>query len=112
MTSTTLLPFQPDAMAPARLAAVSYLARYTGQTHSLYTYQLRRWFTWCETNTLEPLVGIHGRTSSCTSVVLTEALERLFYDDLDASCHARHVDWAATSNLVRDRLWCVVVVVE
>jgi hypothetical protein len=31
--------------------------------------------------------------------VLTEALERLFYDDLDASCHARHVDWAATSNL-------------
>ena len=44
--------------------------------------------------------------------VLTEALERLFYDDLDASCHARHVDWAATSNLARDRLWCVVVMVE
>jgi len=27
MTSTTLLPFQPDAMTPAQLAAVSYLAR-------------------------------------------------------------------------------------
>jgi hypothetical protein len=30
MTSTILLPFQPDAMTPAQLAAVSYLARYTG----------------------------------------------------------------------------------
>jgi len=43
---------------------------------------------------------------------LTEALERLFYHDLDASCHARHVDEAATSNLARDRLWCVVAMVE
>lgn len=30
MTSTTLLPFQPDAMTPDQLTAVSYLARYTG----------------------------------------------------------------------------------
>ncbi len=58
MTSTTLLPFQPDAMTPAQLAAVSYLARYTGHTHTLYAYQLRRWFTWCESNDLDPLVGI------------------------------------------------------
>ncbi|WP_152185157.1 tyrosine-type recombinase/integrase [Segeticoccus rhizosphaerae] len=58
MTSTTLLPFQPDAMTPAQLAAVSYLARYTGHTHTLYAYQLRRWFTWCETSGLDPLVGI------------------------------------------------------
>ena len=29
MTSTTLLPFQLDAMTPAQLAAVSYLARLT-----------------------------------------------------------------------------------
>jgi integrase/recombinase XerD len=58
MTRTTLLRFQPDALTPAQLAAVSHLARYTGQTHSLYTYQLRRWFAWCGTNTLEPLVGI------------------------------------------------------
>jgi hypothetical protein len=27
MSNTALLPFQPDAMSPAQLAAVSYLAR-------------------------------------------------------------------------------------
>ncbi len=58
MSTSTLLPFQPDAMTPAQLAAVSYLARYTGQTHTLYAYQLRRWFTWCDTNALDPLAGI------------------------------------------------------
>jgi len=58
MTSTTLLPFQPDTMTPAQLAAVSYLARYTGQTHKLYAYQLRRWFAWCGTSALDPLAGI------------------------------------------------------
>jgi integrase/recombinase XerD len=57
-TTTTLLPFQPDAMTPAQLAAVSYLARYSGHTHHLYAYQLRRWFGWCESNALDPLVGI------------------------------------------------------
>jgi integrase/recombinase XerD len=34
--STTLLPFQPTAMSAAQLAAVSYLARYSGHTHALY----------------------------------------------------------------------------
>src|SRR3954453_713267 len=58
MTSSILLPFQPEATTPAQLAAVSYLARYTGHTHTLYAYQLRRWFTWCETNNLDPLVDI------------------------------------------------------
>lgn len=48
----------------------------------------------------------------CGLSVLAEALERLFYDDLDASCHARHVDGAATSDLARDRLGCVVAMVE
>ena len=57
-TSTTLLPFQPEAMTPAQLAAVSYLARYTGPTHTLYAAQLRRWFGWCEANALDPLTGI------------------------------------------------------
>ena len=52
MTST-LLPFQPNAMTPAQLAAVSYLARYTGHTHTLHTCQLRRWFTWCQNNALD-----------------------------------------------------------
>ncbi len=55
---TMLLPFQPATMSTAQLAAVSYLARYSGRTHTLYAYQLRQWFTWCETNGLDPLVGV------------------------------------------------------
>jgi site-specific recombinase XerD len=58
MSGSTLLPFQPLAMSPAQLAAVSYLARYSGRTHNLYAFQLRRWFSWCEANCLDPLVGI------------------------------------------------------
>jgi hypothetical protein len=53
-----LLPFQPNLMTPAQLAAVSYLARYSGPTHNLNAYQLRRWFEWWATNGLDPLVGI------------------------------------------------------
>jgi site-specific recombinase XerD len=45
-------------MSPAQLAAVSYLARYSGHTHRLYAFQLRRWFGWCENNGLDPLQGI------------------------------------------------------
>jgi len=45
-------------MTSAQLAAVSYLARDAGHTHSLYAYQLRQRFAWCETNGLDPLVGI------------------------------------------------------
>jgi len=56
--STTMLPVQPMSMSPAQLAAVSYLARCSGHTHELYASQLRRWFAWCETNGLDPLVGI------------------------------------------------------
>jgi site-specific recombinase XerD len=58
MTSTTLLPFQPEAMTPAQLAAVSCLARYTGHTHELYAAALRRCFGWCQSNALDPLTGI------------------------------------------------------
>lgn len=58
MSTTVLLPYQPDAMTPAQAAAVSFLARYRGHTHELYTYQLQRWFSWCETNRLDPLTGI------------------------------------------------------
>jgi hypothetical protein len=51
-------PFQPLAMSPAQLAAVSSLARYSGRTHSFYAFQLRRWFSRRESNGLDPLVGI------------------------------------------------------
>jgi hypothetical protein len=71
MTSATLLPFQPDAMTPAQLAAVSYLARYTGQTHTLYGYQLHRWFTWSETNGWTRSSACSGPTSSSTSATST-----------------------------------------
>ena len=40
---TIPLPFQPTTMTTAQLAAVSYLARYSGRTHTLYAYQLRQW---------------------------------------------------------------------
>jgi site-specific recombinase XerD len=53
-----LLPFQPASMSTAHLAAVSFLARYSGRTHALYEYQLREWFTWCEHHGLDPLVGV------------------------------------------------------
>lgn len=56
--STVLFPFQPTTMTTAQLAAVSYLARYSGRTHRMYAYQLRRWFAWCEGNGLDPLLGI------------------------------------------------------
>ncbi|TPG17803.1 integrase [Pedococcus bigeumensis] len=56
--STALLPFQPTSMSTAQLAAVSYLARYSGHTHALYEYQLREWFSWCEVHGLDPLVGV------------------------------------------------------
>ena len=57
-TPSALLPFQPSSMTSAQLAAVSYLARYAGRTHTLYSFQLRQWFAWCEGNGLDPLVGI------------------------------------------------------
>lgn len=58
MSKSMSLLFQPEAMTPAQLAAVSFLARYSGHTHELYAYQLRRWFEWCELNSLDPLAGI------------------------------------------------------
>ena len=55
---TALLPFQPSSMSTAQLAAVSFLARYSGRTHRLYSFQLREWFSWCEGHGLDPLVGV------------------------------------------------------
>ena len=45
-------------MSTAQLAAVSYVARYSGHTHALYAYQVRKWFSWCELHRLDPLVGV------------------------------------------------------
>lgn len=65
--STTLLPFQPEMMTPAQQAAVSYLARYRGHTHALYTYQLRRWFACARPVTSILWLVFSVRTSGCTS---------------------------------------------
>ena len=51
-SSTPTLPFQPSSMSPAQLAAISFLARYSGATHALYRAQLGRWFAWCEADGL------------------------------------------------------------
>ncbi len=56
--STPLLPFQPATMSTAQLAAVSFLARYSGRTHALYAFQLRQWFGGCQRHGLDPLVGV------------------------------------------------------
>ena len=53
-----LQPLQPATMSTAHLAAVSFLARYAGRTHQLYEHQLREWFSWCDSNALDPLVGV------------------------------------------------------
>ena len=64
---TTPLPFQPATMTTAQLAAVSYLARYSGRTHILYAYQLRQWFAWCQTNGWTRWSGSSAPMLSCTS---------------------------------------------
>ena len=67
MSTSTLLPFQPGSMTPAQLAAVSYLARYSGHTHQLYTVQLRRWLSGVTPTDWTRWSGSSVPTSSCTS---------------------------------------------
>jgi hypothetical protein len=70
-TATAVLPFQTEAMTPAQLAAVSYLARYTGHTHELYAAALRRGSAGARPTTSTRWQGFSGRTSSCTSGTCT-----------------------------------------
>jgi hypothetical protein len=58
-------------MSTAQLAAVSFLARYCGHTHDLYAYQLREWFSWCETHGLDPLVCVQRAHLELDSSVVT-----------------------------------------
>lgn len=55
MTHATVPTIPVAALTPAQIALVGYLARYTGGTHDLYRYHLTGWFTWCETQSLDPL---------------------------------------------------------
>ena len=68
MSSTsTLSSWQPDGLTPAQIAAVSHLARYSGPTHKLYAYQLRRWFGWCDATASTRSPASNAPMSSCTS---------------------------------------------
>ena len=67
MSNTTLLPFQPDAMSPAQLRCRLLFGAVLRHTHALYTFQLRRWFAWCEANALDPLIGIQRAHVGSTS---------------------------------------------
>ena len=68
-TATAVLPFQTEAMTPAQLAAVSYLARYTGHTHHLYAYQLNRWFASGSSRSPRPSPSIAAPSPTCWSCV-------------------------------------------
>lgn len=55
-------PHRPVAgfagLTPAQLAAVSFLARYTGATHNLYRFHLGQFFAWCDAQDLDPLADV------------------------------------------------------
>lgn len=52
------VPVLGAGLSSAHLAAVSYLARYQGQTHALYTRYLGEWFAWCEAQGIDPLTDV------------------------------------------------------
>lgn len=67
MSTTTLLRFQPEAMSPAQLAAVSYPARFSGHTHTLYAYQLAAGSTGARRTASTRWSGFSAHTSSSAS---------------------------------------------
>ena len=77
-----------------------------GNTHALYAYQLRRWFSWCETNALDPLVGIQRahvelyiRHLGASGLMASSAGDPL----RDAQILARHADPRTTEHYDRAR---------
>lgn len=102
-------------MAPAQLAAVSYLARYSGRTHTLYAFQLRRWFSWCERG-LDPLTGIQrahvelyirhlgesGLMDSSVVTMMHGVRGFLRYAHIDGSIPAHPAVYARLPKLYRD----------
>lgn len=81
MSRTMLLPFQPEAMTPAQLAAVSFLARYSGHTHELYALQRPPWFEWCERS---------RPTSSGPAIGLTRSVFAAENDGYGMQGHSRN----------------------
>lgn len=58
MQHATATTISTEMLTPAQIAAVSFLARYQGHTHTLYTHRLRCWFAWCEAQGLDPMTGV------------------------------------------------------
>ena len=86
MRAATLLPYQPDTMTTAQLAAVSFLARYGGSTHVSYSAQLKRWIDWCASNGLDPLDGI--KRARIELYIRSLAESGLMASSVDTSMHA------------------------
>ncbi len=98
------------------LAAVSYLARYSGRTHVLYACQSREWFTWCERNALDPLVGIqrahvelyiralgdHGLTDSSVATMMHAERGYFGFTHIDGLIAANPVVYARLPKIHRD----------
>jgi hypothetical protein len=82
MPNTTLMPFQPEAMSPAQLAAVSFLARYFGPTHAFPTTSCADGSTGVRPTARILWLGSRARMSSSTSV--TWRVPRPGIDDPDA----------------------------
>ena len=68
MSQTRLMPFQPEQMNPGQLDAVSYLARYSGHTHTLYAASLAAGSAGARSTDSTPWSGSNGLTSSWISV--------------------------------------------
>jgi hypothetical protein len=73
MSNTILLPFQPESMTRAQVAAVSYLARYSGHTHSLYAYRFGAGSSGARPTGAIRSTGSSRPTSSCTSATSAAA---------------------------------------
>ena len=101
---SVLLPYRPNTMSTAQLAAVSYLARYAGHTHHLYAYQLKRWFAWCEVARIAKVAGVprHISPHSLRHAAITNALDA-GVPLRDAQILARHADPRTTEHYDRAR---------
>lgn len=47
-----------SALSPAKVAYLGFLARYHGNTYTIYRYHLDRYLDWCESRDLDPLADV------------------------------------------------------
>lgn len=55
MDQSTALIARTPSISPDEMAARTFLARYSGPTLETYTYGLRKFLRWCDTNHVDPL---------------------------------------------------------